>query len=78
MRKFIGYITGCAALISVSAAIVVTIHFLATSPNAPSQIGSSMLAGLGTALGAFLGGAMVLRFKAARSFLRKLFIEKED
>ena len=78
MKKFISYITGCAALIAVSAAIVVTIHFLATSANAPSQIGSSMLAGLGTALGAFLGGAMVLRFKAARSFLRKLFTEKDD
>lgn len=78
MKKIISYMTGCIAVVAISAAVVATIHFLATSENAGSQVGSSMLAGLGTAVGAFLGGAMVLRFKTARSFLRKLFLEKDD
>lgn len=73
--KFFSYITGCIALIVVSAAILATIHFMATNPKANTELASSMLKGIGSVMGAFIGGALILRFKSARRFLRCLFQE---
>ena len=78
MKRFIAYVTGCIALIAVSAAVLATIHFLATDSNASTKIASSMLGGVGSAMGVFLGGALVLRFKTARVFLKKLSYDRED
>ncbi len=78
MKTCISYATGCIALISVSSAILATIHFVATNPDAGSKLAASMLGGIGTAMGACIGGALILRFKSARRFLRQLFYEKDD
>lgn len=78
MKQFISYLTGCIALISVSLAIIATLHFLATNSKAASELASYLLRGVGSAMGAFLGGALILRFKAARTFIRTLIYEKDD
>jgi len=71
------YVTGCIALIAMVAAILAAIHFLATNPEASSKFASSMVSGIGTAMGACVGAALILRFKAARRFLRQLFNEDD-
>lgn len=78
MKALVSYFTGCIALISVSAAVLATVHFIATDSGAGLKFATSMLGGIGAAMGACIGGALILRFKSARRFLRQLFYEKDD
>lgn len=78
MKTCISYFTGCIALIAVSAAVLVTIKFLATRPDAGATIATAMLGGAGSAMGALIGGALVLRFKSARRFIKKLIYDREE
>lgn len=79
MKTFISYVTGCIALVAVSAAVIATLHFIATQPEAAPKLASSLLGGMGSVMGAFLGGAIILRFKTARRFVQHLFkVEDND
>jgi len=78
MKTLISYVTGCIALIAVSAAVLATLYFMVTKPEAGTKLASSMLGGVGSAMGAFIGGALILRFKSARRFLRRVFQEEHE
>ena len=78
MKTFVSYVTGCIALTAMVAAVFLTVAYLMTNPEAGSKLASSMVSGIGTAMGACVGAALILRFKAARRFLRQLFYEKDD
>lgn len=78
MKTFISYTTGCIALISVSAAVLATLHFLATNPEAGGRLAAAMLGGVGTAMGAFIGSALILRFKTSRRFVHRIIKGEDD
>jgi len=78
MKSLISYVTGCIALIAVSSAVLATLYFMATKPEAGTKLASSMLGGVGSAMGAFIGGALILRFKSARRFIRHILHEEHE
>lgn len=79
MKTLFNYTTGCIALTAVSAAVIATVHFLATNPEAGTKLAISMLGGMGSAMGAFIGGGLILRFKSARHFVHKIIhVDDED
>jgi len=76
MRRLIAYATGALALalVAASAASAVTYATVHGSETL-SGFGEATLHGVGSAIGGCLGGALILRFKAARKFLRNLLRE---
>jgi len=78
MKSLVSYVTGCIALITVSAAVLATLYFMVTKPEAGTKLASSMLGGVGSAMGAFIGGALILRFKSARRFIRRILHEENE
>ncbi len=73
MRRILTYVTGGFALLvvltsAVAALVYATTHGLETLQN----LATSTLTGIGMAVGGVLGSALILRFKAARSFIKTL------
>ena len=71
MKRLFAYVTWALALAIVAAAAgsaitYATLHRSETLTN----LGTSTLSGVGMAVGGCLGSALVLRFKAARRFVR--------
>ena len=71
MQRLIAYATGALALLIVAAAAVsaltyAALHHLETLQN----LATSPLSGIGMAVGGCLGSALILRFKAARRFIK--------
>lgn len=78
MKRLLYHASGLVALLAVTAAVAAMLYYLATNMEAASKLASSMLGGMGSAMGAFLGGALILRFKAARRFVRRIILENDD
>jgi phage-related protein len=73
MQKLLTYITGALALLIVVVSVVSAIYFAAISGTETiKNLALSTLNGIGIAIGGCLGSALILRFQAARDFLKKL------
>jgi 4-hydroxybenzoate polyprenyltransferase len=73
MHRLLAYATGTLALLIVaasaaSALIYAALHRAETLAN----LGTSTLSGVGVAIGGCLGSALLLRFKAARRFVKSV------
>jgi len=76
MTKLIAYATGALALALVAAATGSAVAYAVLhGRDTLSQLGMSVLNGVGIAVGGCLGSALVLRFKAARRFINTLVHE---
>jgi hypothetical protein len=76
MQRLFSYATGLLALLLVAASTIsaltyATLHHSETLSN----LGTSTLSGVGMAVGGCLGSALILRFKAARRFVKNLVHE---
>ncbi len=79
MQKLIAYATGALALALVAAATGSAITYAALhGQDTLSQLGMSVLNGVGIAVGGCLGSALVLRFKAARRFINGVVHDAHD
>jgi hypothetical protein len=76
MKKLATYATGTLALLIVATATITAIHY-AIMHNAETltNLATSTLQGIGVAIGGCLGGALILRFQAARTFVRHFIDE---
>ena len=71
MKRLFAYVTGALALAIVAAAAGSAITYAALHRSETlTNLGTSTLSGVGMAVGGCLGSALVLRFKAARRFVR--------
>jgi len=73
IRKLVEYSTSAIALLLVAASVVGALiyaveHGLATL----EELATGTLQGIGVAIGGLIGGALVMRFEAARTFLKNL------
>jgi hypothetical protein len=72
-RRSIAYVTGIFALMLVAVSAVGALVYAATHrAETLSNLASSTLTGIGMAIGGCLGSALILRFKAARHYLRSV------
>lgn len=76
-KQIVTYLTAGLAASLLLVAIGATVIFIATSPSCEvaKGIALSMLGGLGSTVGAFIGGLLVLRVKAIREFLQRTIHE---
>jgi uncharacterized membrane protein YfcA len=71
MQRLIAYATGALALLIVAAAAVSALTYAALHHSETLQnLATSTLSGIGMAVGGCLGSALILRFKAARRFIK--------
>ena len=71
MQRLIAYATGAFALLLVAASAISALTYAALHQSETLQnLATSTLSGVGMAVGGCLGGALILRFKAARRFLK--------
>jgi uncharacterized membrane protein YfcA len=71
MKRLIAYLTGTLALILVAAAAVSALTYAVLHRSETLlNLATSTLTGVGMAVGGCLGSALILRFKAARRFLK--------
>ncbi|MHB8107902.1 MAG: hypothetical protein ACYDH4_10840 [Candidatus Cryosericum sp.] len=71
MNRLLTYATGTLALLIVAASAVSAVAYAAMHHSETlTNLATSTLSGIGMAVGGCLGGALILRFKAARKFLR--------
>lgn len=71
MQRLFAYITGALALIVVSASAASAITYAAMHrAETLTQLATSTLSGIGVAVGGCIGSALLLRFKAARRFVK--------
>jgi uncharacterized membrane protein YfcA len=76
MKRLFAYVTGTLALAIVAAAAGSAITYAALHRSETlANLGTSTLSGIGMAVGGCLGSALVLRFKAARRFVRGIVHE---
>ena len=79
MQKLIAYATGALALVLVAASTGSAITYaIMHGQDTLSQLGMSVLNGIGIAVGGCLGSALVLRFKAARRFINGVVHDVHD
>jgi hypothetical protein len=78
MKTFLNYVTGCTAVMAIITAVLVMMNYIATNNEAASKLAGAMLGGIGSVLGAAIGGMLIFRFKAARRFIRNLFSEGDN
>jgi len=72
-RRTAAYATGAFALVLVAVSGVAALVYAAThSTETLTNLASSTLSGVGMAIGGCLGSALILRFKAARKYLRSI------
>ena len=71
MQRLIAYTTGAFALLIVAASAVSALTYAALHHSETLQnLATSTLSGIGMAVGGCLGSALILRFKAARRFIK--------
>ena len=71
MQRLIAYATGAFALLIVAASAVSALTYAALHHSETlTNLGTSTLSGVGMAVGGCLGSALILRFKAARRFVK--------
>ena len=79
LQKLIAYGTGALALALVAASTGSAITYAVLhGQDTLSQLGMSVLNGVGIAVGGCLGSALVLRFKAARRFVNGVVHDVHD
>lgn len=72
-KRTAAYISGAFALLLVAVSAVTALIYAAThSTETLSNLATSTLTGVGMAIGGCLGSALILRFKAARQYLRSV------
>ena len=72
-KRAIAYISGACALVIVAVSAAMAGYYAAThSLETLHNLATSTLTGIGMAIGACLGSALILRFKAARHYLRSV------
>jgi len=72
-QRAVAYITGgCALLIVAVAAVAAMVYAVHHRMETVNNLASSTLSGVGMAIGGCLGSALILRFKAARSYIRSV------
>ncbi len=72
-KRAVAYISGaCALLIVAVSAVTATLYAVTHSSETLHNLASSTLTGVGMASGGCLGSALILRFKAARYYLRSV------
>jgi hypothetical protein len=70
-QRLIAYVTGAFALLLVAAAAVSALTYAVLHRSETlANLATSTLSGVGIAVGGCLGGALILRFKAARRFIK--------
>ena len=73
MQRTVAYVTGAFALLLVTGSAVAALLYAATHHlETLNNLASSTLSGIGIAIGGCLGSALILRFKAARHYLRSV------
>ena len=71
MQRLIAYVTGAFALLIVAASAASALTYAALHHSETLQnLATSTLSGIGMAVGGCLGSALILRFKAARQFIK--------
>src|SRR5271157_324873 len=79
VQKLIAYGSGALALVLVAASTGSAVTYAVLHGQATlSQLGMSVLNGVGIAVGGCLGSALVLRFKAARRFVYGVIHDAHD
>lgn len=72
-KRAVAYVTGTCALLIVAVSAVAALFYAAThSSETLNNLASSTLTGVGMAIGGCLGSALILRFKAARHYIRSV------
>ena len=72
-KRVVAYTTGACALLIVAVSAVAALLYAASHRwETINNLASSTLTGIGMAIGGCLGSALILRFKAARSFVRSV------
>jgi ABC-type branched-subunit amino acid transport system permease subunit len=78
MKRLFTWLTASTATVIVGITAAATAMFVIANPTeVVSNLAPAVMAGVGTTLGAALGGLIVLRFKTVRTFVRDL-IHKQD
>ncbi len=73
LQRLIAYGTGALALIVVAAAAGSAVTYAVMhGTETLTHLGNSALQGIGMAIGGCLGSALVLRFKAARKYVKSI------
>jgi uncharacterized membrane protein YfcA len=73
------YVSGSLALLVVVIAVVSAVFYALThNSETIRNLATSTLSGIGMAIGGCIGSALILRFKAARTFIRHLLDEILD
>jgi uncharacterized membrane protein YfcA len=76
MQRLIAYATGAFALLLVATSAVSALTYAALHRSETLQnLATSTLTGVGMAVGGCLGSALILRFQAARSFVKNFVHE---
>ena len=78
MRRAAGYVTGALAVLMITFVIGLSIKMVFERPALLTQMASGVINGVGIAIGTLLGGAVVLRFKTARKFIRRVISAEAD
>lgn len=82
MRRFFvrcgSYTTGAVSVVIIGFVMVAAIRMAFVDPTARNHVASGVLNGVGVAIGTLAGGAIVMRFKSARKFVRRIVKEDEN
>lgn len=78
MKTTFRWVTATLATCVVGITAAATAMFVVANPSqVVSNLAPAVMAGLGTTIGAALGGLIVLRFKSVRAFIKNLIHEHE-
>jgi len=76
--KAMAYGTGTLSLGVILFVVITAVHMAWTDSTARNHVAAGVLNGTGMAIGTLVGGAIVMRFKSARKFVRRIFSEEEE
>lgn len=78
MKTVVAWFTATLATVVIGITAAATAMFVIANPlQVVNSLAPGVMAGLGTTLGAALGGLLVLRFKAVRTFLHTVIHKPE-
>jgi len=78
MKRMFTWLTATLSTVVIGITAAATAMFVVANPTeVVNSLAPAVMAGVGTTLGAALGGLIVLRFKVVRTFVRNL-IHKQD
>jgi hypothetical protein len=78
MKRMFTWLTATLSTVVIGITAAATAMFVVANPTeVVNNLAPAVMAGVGTTLGAALGGLIVLRFKVVRTFVRTL-IHKQD